>query len=138
MDEKHTCQCNNKASSEDLKKLELLALGTYSQRLINKLMVFIAVIIMMSIVAGTIIAVYGINRYHDYMMNTEVVESVETVEEHTEEITAEEYSKEDYDTAGSIVKANNNTLNNSNLGVGNGNIKEQNNNKNYNKEKAGN
>lgn len=138
MEEKHTCQCNNKSSNDDLKKLEILALGTYSQRLMNKLMVFIAVIIMMSIVAGTIIAVYGINRYHNYIMNTEVVESVETVEEYTEEVTAENYSKEDYDTAGSIVKANNNTLNNSNLGVDNGNIKNQNSYKNNDEEKAGN
>lgn len=28
MDEKHTCNCNNKASNDDLKKLEILALGT--------------------------------------------------------------------------------------------------------------
>jgi len=105
MEEKHTCNCENKANSEDLKRLELLALGTYSQRLMNKLMVFIAVIIMMSIIAGTVIAVYGINRYHHYMMNTEVVEKVEVVEEIIQNA----------DRDGENYKANGNIIQNSNF-----------------------
>lgn len=122
MDEKHTCQCNNKANSEDLKKLELLALGTYSQRLINKLMVFIVVIIMMSIVAGTIIAVYGINRYHNYLMNTEVVESVEVVEE----VIGDDYYKNSNDAGGNIINNTNSNISNSNIGADNGSIKQNN------------
>lgn len=116
MDEKHTCNCNNKASSEDLKKLELLALGTYSQRLMNKLMVFIAVIIMLSIVAGTIIAVYGINRYHDYMMNTEVVEYTEVIEDST--------NKQTYDAGGNIINNTNSNIDTSIIGADNGSIQK--------------
>lgn len=114
MDEKNTCNCEIKANNDDyIKKLELLALGTYSQRLFSKLMTFIAVITILSIIAGTVIVVYGINRYHNYLMNTEVVESVTTTEE---------YYSDDYNAGGHIIQGN--SFDNSSVGAVNGENKE--------------
>lgn len=113
MDEKHTCQCNNKADEDYLKKLELMAKGSYSERTMKTMFISLIVFCCILIISISVIVFYGINRYHHYMMNTEVVESV-TI---TEELIGDK-SNDDYNANGHIIQGNNFT--NSTMGVNNG------------------
>lgn len=122
MEEKHTCNCSSKTDDDYLKKLELLAKGSYSERTMKAMYIGLIVFCCILIISISAIATYGINRYYNYLMNTEVVESVEVVEE----IISDDYSKDDYSAGGNIIKTDNSNLHNSNLGVDNGNIKNEN------------
>lgn len=121
MEEKHTCNCS-KADEDYLKRLELLAKGSYSERTMKAMYIGLIVFCCILIISISAIATYGINRYHNYLMNTEVVERVEIVEE----IISDDYSKDDYSAGDNIIKTDNSNLHNSNLGVDNGNIKNEN------------
>lgn len=112
MDEKHTCQCNNKADEDYLKKLELMAKGSYSERTMKTMFISLIVFCCILIISISVIAFYGINRYHHYRMNTEVVESV----------TTEEYFSDDYNAGGHIIQGN--SFDNSSVGAVNGENKE--------------
>lgn len=113
MDEKHTCQCNNKADEDYLKKLELMAKGSYSERTMKTMFISLIVFCCILIISISVIVFYGINRHHHYMMNTEVVERVTTTEE---------YFSDDYNAGGHIIQGN--SFDNSPVGAVNGENKE--------------
>lgn len=113
MEEKHTCQCNNKADEDYLKKLELMAKGSYSERTMKAMFICLIVFCCILIISISAVAIYGINRYHNYLMNTEVVESVTTTEE---------YFSDDYNAGGHIIQGN--SFDNSSVGAVNGENKE--------------
>lgn len=96
MEEKHTCNCS-KPDEDYLKRLELLAKGSYSERTMKDMYIGLIVFCCILIISISAVATYGINRYHNYLMNTEVVESVTTTEE---------YFSDDYNAGGHIIQGN--------------------------------
>lgn len=113
MEEKHTCNCSSKTDDDYLKKLELIAKGSYSERTMKAMFISLIIFCCILVISISAVAIYGINMFHHYMMNTEVVESV-TV---TEEIIGDK-SSDDYNANGHIIQGNNFT--NSTMGVNNG------------------
>lgn len=113
MEEKHTCNCSSKADEEYLKKLEIMAKGSYSERTMKAMFIGLIVFCCILIISISAVAIYGINRYHNYLMNTEVVESVTTTEE---------YFSDDYNAGGHIIQGN--SFDNSSVGAVNGENKE--------------
>ena len=71
MEEKHTCNCS-KADEEYLKKLEIMAKGSYSERTMKAMFIGLIVFCCILMISISAVAIYGINRYHNYLMNTEV------------------------------------------------------------------
>ena len=104
MEEKHICNFS-KTDDDYLKSLELVAKGSYSERAIKTMFIALIVLFSIFIICISVVAVYGINRYHNYLMNTEVVERVEVVEEIIQNA----------DRDGENYKANGNIIQNSNF-----------------------
>lgn len=108
---KHTCQCNNNANDENLKKLEIMAKGSFSERTMKSMFIALIIFNCILIISISIIAIYGINRYYTYLMNTETVESVEVVEEIIENTDG---NSENYKAGGNIIQGSN--FDNSSIG----------------------
>lgn len=122
MEEKHTCQCSSKANEENLKKLEIMAKGSFSERTMKTMFIGLIVFCCILIISVSIVAGYGINRYHNYIMNNETVERVEVVEE----IIGDDYYRNNNNAAGSIINNTNSNIDNSIIGADNGSIKQHN------------
>ena len=112
MEEKHICNCS-KPDDDYLKKLELIAKGSYSDRTMKAMYIGLIVFCCILIISISAVVIYGINRYHNYLMNTEVVESVKVVEE---------IISDDYNAGGHIIQGN--SFDNSSVGAVNGENKE--------------
>lgn len=113
MAEQHNCNCSNNSNSEDLKRLELLAIGSKSEQTLKFTFKWIIIFFTVFVISLSITAIYGINRYYNYLMNTEVVHSVTTTEE---------YFSDDYSAGGHIIQGN--SFDNSSVGAVNGENKE--------------
>lgn len=88
-----------------IKQLEILAQGTYVQKMFARILLGFGILAGIFIVSCSAVLINATNKYHDYMINTEEVVYTESVEE---------FYGEDLDAGGHIIQDN--TIDNSTIG----------------------
>ena len=64
-----------------IKQLEILAQGTYVQKMFARILLGFGILAGIFIVSCSAVLINATNKYHDYMINTEEVVYTESVEE---------------------------------------------------------